>query len=547
MAEACTCVQPPLPMCAQRNAPAIFIGHVTKAVGEEPPGVLHRRVRVEVLEGFKGAVSGSVVEVASGDTSCGYAFRVGETYLIFASRTGNGALGTGLCDGNKRLSEVSDAVLNDLQNLERGFGRSEIIGTLFRPRDGGGQFSALPNIRVTASRGGKSFHAITNKQGKFRIGLDGPGDYAMSADLPDALTLVQTGHVPVTVEERACTLWDLAAVNNARISGRLIAPAGVNVQGIPINVTSTDGRGTRMGVETSVDGRFEVAGIEPGEYVLGINTPCSPHTGLPFEKVLYPGVHNDAEATRFRIDGPVRIEGKDLPFSGPVPRASVSFTVTTQDGRPVKGAYIQRSKACITDRTTITDLATPTDENGKATVELFRGDRWTLAAAMQDETTGVVMCSTVERAGPDVFPASITFVIDQPSCRLMRNSLQIDLMKNAGPGEYRTVPIRVSRTDGRAMVATTVGVSEKRLSLVQLQTGEDGRLDVPLPVGRILLLEARDGSCSSVPIVVDASGPTVRWRRLGPDENLATWRTAGPFDRTDGLELVFERVGSGCR
>lgn len=529
-------------LCAQRNAPAIFIGHVTKAVGEE-------RVRVEVLEGFKGVVSGSVVELPSGNGAmCGYDFNVGETYLIFASRTESGALATGLCDGNKRLSQVSDAVLNDLQNLERGFGRSEIVGTLFRPRDGGAQFSPLPNIRVTASRGGKSFHAITNKQGRFRIALDGPGDYAISADLPDALTLAQAGHVHVTVEERACTSWDLAAVNNARISGRLIAPAGVDVQGIPINLTSTDGRGTRMGVETGVDGRFEVAGIEPGEYVLGINAPCMPYSGLPFEKVFYPGVHNDAEATRFRIDGPVRIDGKDLPFSGPVPRASVSFTVTTQDGRPVKGAYIQRSKACITDHTTITDLATPTDENGKATLELFRGDRWTLSAAMQDETTGVVMCSTVERAGPDVFPSSIAFVIDQPSCRLMRNTLQIDAMKNRGRGEYRTVPIRVSRTDGRAMVATTVGItSEAGLSLAQLEAGEDGRLDVPLPVGRILLLAARDGSCSSVPVVVAASGPTVRWRRLGPDENLSTWRAAGPFDRTGGLELVFERVAPWCR
>jgi len=181
-------------------------------------------------------------------------------------------------------------------------------------------------------------------------------------------------------------------------------------------------------------------------------------------------------------------------------------------------------------------------------VELFRGDRWTLTATMQDETTGVLMCSTVERAGPDVFPASIQFAIDHPSCRLMQNSLQIDLMKNARPGEYRTIPIRVSRTDGRAMVATTVGVtSEERLSLVQLETGEDGRLDVPLPVGRMVLLAARDASCSSVPIVVDASGPTVRWRRLGPDESLSTWRAAGPFNSAEGLELVLERVAPWCR
>jgi len=195
-------------LCTQRNAPAIFIGHVTKAVGDE-------RVRVEVLEGFKGAESGSVVELPSGNGSmCGYDFKVGETYLIFASRTDSGALSTGLCSGNKRLSEVSDAVLNDLENLERGFGRSEIVGALLRLRAGGGPFPALPNIRVTASRGGKSFHAITDKQGRFRIGLDGPGDYAISADLPDALTLAEARHIHATVVEQACAWVDLIAVNN---------------------------------------------------------------------------------------------------------------------------------------------------------------------------------------------------------------------------------------------------------------------------------------------------------------------------------------------
>jgi len=71
--------------------------------------------------------------------------------------------------------------------------------------------------------------------------------------------------------------------------------------------------------------------------------------------------------------------------------------------------------------------------------------------------------------------------------------------------------------------------------------------DVPLPVGRMVLLAARDVGCSSVPIVVDASGPTVRWRRLGPDENLSTWRAAGPFNSAEGLELVLERVAPWCR
>jgi hypothetical protein len=297
-----------------------------------------------------------------------------------------------------------------------------------------------------------------------------------------------------------------------------------------------------VAANTVADGRFEIAGIEPGEYLLGINIPCIPYSGLPFEKTLYPGVHNDADATRFRIEGPVRMEGKDLPFSGPVPTASVSVAVTTQDGHPVKGAHIQRSKACITD------LPTYTDETGRATLNLFRGDGWTLTATLQDEKTGVLMCSSVERAGPDVFPASIQFVIDQPSCRLMRNTFEIDRMKNGGPGEYRTIPIRVTRTDGRAMSATTVAItSAKHLSLAQLGADEHGRLDVPLPVGQIVLLAARDASCSSVPIVVDASGPAVRWRRLGPDENLSTWRAAGPFNVAEELELVFERIAPWCR
>ena len=65
-AEACTCVQTaPAMLCAQRSAPVIFIGRVTKAVNDE-------RVRVTVLEGFKGVGDGSVVELPSGNGSmCG--------------------------------------------------------------------------------------------------------------------------------------------------------------------------------------------------------------------------------------------------------------------------------------------------------------------------------------------------------------------------------------------------------------------------------------------------------------------------------------------
>lgn len=81
-----------------------------------------------------------------------------------------------------------------------------------------------------------------------------------------------------------------------------------------------------------------------------------------------------------------------------------------------------------------------------------------------------------------------------------------------------------------------------RRSLPQIRPEGRGRFS-----WRGVLLAARDAGCSSVPIVVDASGPTVRWRRLGPDENLSTWRAAGPFNSAEGLEVVLERVAPWCR
>ncbi|HEX2079742.1 MAG TPA: hypothetical protein VHG08_18650 [Longimicrobium sp.] len=104
-------------MCAVREdvatelaeAHAVFTGRVV-AVGDTVvgdghfPGPRVRQVTLRVDRAWKGVDSSTVVVVTGmSDGSCGFRFRRGASYLVFAHAADDGSLVTGLCDRTSRL------------------------------------------------------------------------------------------------------------------------------------------------------------------------------------------------------------------------------------------------------------------------------------------------------------------------------------------------------------------------------------------------------------------------------------------------------------
>jgi hypothetical protein len=141
-ASACSCGASGPPCQNAFQVDAVFAGTVLgiSALPDEgpplPPGEFRspQAVRVEFgdVVAFRG-VQGPTLSVltAGSGPACGYAFKQGERYLVYASRNPNGTgFVTGICSRTRRLAEADDD-LGFLQTLSASsVTRGRVYGTI---------------------------------------------------------------------------------------------------------------------------------------------------------------------------------------------------------------------------------------------------------------------------------------------------------------------------------------------------------------------------------------------------------------------------------
>ncbi len=111
-ARACDCIGPKPPLEARAESAAVFEGTV---IGMVPTGYIRNgfpsRVDVtfNVTRVWKGAEMLQVHLSTPGTGSmCGYSFKAGERYLVYARDDGHGQLVTTLCDRTRPLKEAAE-------------------------------------------------------------------------------------------------------------------------------------------------------------------------------------------------------------------------------------------------------------------------------------------------------------------------------------------------------------------------------------------------------------------------------------------------------
>lgn len=116
-AMACSCLPPPAPAQALLKADAVFLGKAVKVTGQAgPQGQGEVSVHFEVDRFWKGAVPRQLdLGTAAHDAHCGYGFRQGETYLVYAYADPLGGLRTTLCSRTRLESDADEdfAALGD--------------------------------------------------------------------------------------------------------------------------------------------------------------------------------------------------------------------------------------------------------------------------------------------------------------------------------------------------------------------------------------------------------------------------------------------------
>lgn len=139
----CTCMSPKRPACeVWWQTSVIFVGRVTRirTVTDEAEDGAERTSRIvtmrvgERLRGLERRDRDVEVRTGAGGSDCGFDFRAGETYLVYAGESAlTGRLETGICS-RTALAEEATADLAYLRELEDAPKLISLYGMVYRER-----------------------------------------------------------------------------------------------------------------------------------------------------------------------------------------------------------------------------------------------------------------------------------------------------------------------------------------------------------------------------------------------------------------------------
>ena len=404
-ASACSC-GPSGPPCQNAfQVDAVFAGTVTRVtpLPDDGPPLrpnevrIPKTVRVEfsAVTGFRGLQSTrvSVFTAGSGPT-CGYAFKEGESYLVYATRGPDGGLVTGICSRTRPLAEAAD----DLRFLGTltgpGGTHARILGAVTHwerypesgaPREHGPVQNVYLNVRGSAG----AFDTLTNADGRYQVEVP-PGKYEIQAVPPAGFS---TRYLQRTVDlrdPRACVVADFFVRFDGRIRGIVQhhsggAAAGVTVQAIAAANVGNTGNIDVFSTSTDAHGAFEFIELSPGRYVVGVDLIRRSEPDVMFPTTFHPGTPDARLATIVEVDGGQhrRLE----PLTLPQPRRSFRLvgSVVFEDGRPAAGVYISLSDGASQWRQV--GRGTQTASDGSFELVVHEGLSYIASAYMWDEAT----------------------------------------------------------------------------------------------------------------------------------------------------------------
>ncbi len=205
LAKACSCADPGRPCRAVAETAVVFAGQVTSLgqIAIDDSGYRYVRAAFKVHQKFKGRLPRDLddtIEVLTGQGGgdCGFAFRVGRAYLVYADvmKEGN-RLYAGICTRTRALADAAEdlAYLRSRDDPRRGAGIEGQIERLKRHRNGDTEWSGwMSGVHVTVHNADGKHETRTDSQGLFRVWGLLPGTYTVTAALP-------AGFVGGTIEE----------------------------------------------------------------------------------------------------------------------------------------------------------------------------------------------------------------------------------------------------------------------------------------------------------------------------------------------------------
>ena len=338
-ASACWCMSGDGPACQQawdKSVDAVFLGRVEKIEASQkagwglPAGAVSmtmmghvNQVSISVEEGYRGVTAKAIqVYTESSGAGCGYAFKEGERYLVFASKTKDEKLIVSLCSATKP-AQYADEDLAYLRSIPSLPLTTTIKGTAwkythdpnFKPKF---QPSLMDHYRpqeqdymamspesgmtvIIKAQDGTEHSVTVDSKGDWQLSGLSSGIYEVVPKIDDSTYMYPLPKI-VEVAPRGCAQVNIRVESNGRISGILEHGAPQKdwalVKVFVLTLPNPDWQHPAKEVDLEPNqNAFEIGPLPPGKYALGVyivkrlGTPES-YTLFDFGRNYFPGVYD---------------------------------------------------------------------------------------------------------------------------------------------------------------------------------------------------------------------------------------------------------------
>ena len=354
-AAACSCRYPGPACQAFWNTDAVFDATVvqialiprTETIGGRELRIEDKLVTLQVHRSWKGPQPGTLeVTTARDGAACGFNFKQGERYLIFAHHGSEGRFTVSSCSGTKPFDGTGPSAdfLASLDAPPRGgrvFGTVRIGSRVFG-RDPG--YEESPTETTVRLLGDGPARTTKSAAGQYEFSGLPEGAYRVEIETPQGHTVWSTGRDVRLPNRRACVEENFRFSPHGRIAGRLLSRDGKPLPNVRVDVTAPDVRPHRdYGLQkdstrTEGDGFFELKNLAPGRYIVGVNLDDLPSEYNPYARVVYPGAAAEPHVIELKLGEVVDLGTWHMP--DPLPVVRVDGIVVTREGTPVAGVVV---------------------------------------------------------------------------------------------------------------------------------------------------------------------------------------------------------------
>jgi len=279
--------------------------------------------------------------------------QVGEQYLMYTRRNGNGDVPSRGCSRSRHLRDATEDMqfLNGLSNASPF---STVFGRILdRTDDYYGNEQPLAGALVELKGIPGTHVTTTDGDGRYSFEHLEPAKYTVSADLQGfrMLTFGSSELPAAEVQPRGCAVVNMIMRRRWRgsIVGRLIRSNGEpGPDGLDLTLIRLENRNGKEesnylfghGSETDERGEYSFSEVTPGRYKIAMNVYSFPTEKAPYPTMYWPGVRTEGDAGIIEVKDEASQQRFDFRLPPEPKMTKVTGTVLGSDGKPASGVRV---------------------------------------------------------------------------------------------------------------------------------------------------------------------------------------------------------------